>query len=278
MKRGLYALIFLLSSSIGFGTSVFLQETWIEQRGREQFRDTLVWKERNLEGRSGSNQYVEFLTPISTKDRKEDTTWKGYSFLMGTNSNLEKNPNLYLGSSFGYFRGRERENSHDRKEKTRTYGINAELAYIKDKQLALLGIGGSEMRHTPKETRRYREKEAHIFGEIGKIYGGNERDYFYPFLASSIQKIEGEKIVPGSELGFRYTRYWTDTLSGKFQVGYRREWIERKRENRYRNQWDFLLGLSYRYYEDLEVQLQYRGNIYQKAYQDSISLGFSHNF
>ncbi|KID49734.1 hypothetical protein C095_02875 [Fusobacterium necrophorum subsp. funduliforme B35] len=90
MKRGLYALIFLLSSSIGFGTSVFLQETWIEQRGREQFRDTLVWKERNLEGRSGSNQYVEFLTPISTKDRKEDTTWKGYSFLMGTNSNLEK--------------------------------------------------------------------------------------------------------------------------------------------------------------------------------------------
>lgn len=40
----------------------------------------------------------------------------------------------------------------------------------------------------------------------------------------------------------------------------------------------FLLGLSYRYYEDLEVQLQYRGNIYQKAYQDSISLGFSHNF
>ncbi|HEY4533670.1 MAG TPA: hypothetical protein VIG61_05885 [Fusobacterium sp.] len=278
MKRGLYALVFVLSSSFGYGTSVFLQESWIEQRGREQFRDTLIWKERNLEGRSGTNQYVEFSTPVSTKDRKEDSTWKGYSFLMGTNSNLEKNPNLYVGTSFGYFRGRERENFDNVKDKTRTYGANAELAYIKNKRLALLGIGASEMRHTRKETSRYREKEAHIFGEIGKMYIRNEKNYFYPFFASSIQKIEGEKIIPGSELGFRYTGYWTERLSGKFQVGYRREWMERKREKRYQNQWDFLVGLSYRYYEDLEIQLQYRGKMYQKAYQNFISLGFSHNF
>src|SRR3712207_1356830 len=112
MKRGLYALAFVLSSSMLYGTSVFLQETWIEQRGREQFRDTLVWKERNLEGRSGSNQYVEFSRAIATKDRKEDSSWKGHSFLMGTNSNLEKNPNFYVGTSFGYFRGREKDRSN----------------------------------------------------------------------------------------------------------------------------------------------------------------------
>ena len=47
MKRGLYALLFLLASSIGYGTSVFLQESWIEQRGKEQFRDTIIWRERS---------------------------------------------------------------------------------------------------------------------------------------------------------------------------------------------------------------------------------------
>jgi len=278
MKRGLYALAFVLSSSMLYGTSVFLQETWIEQRGREQFRDTLVWKERNLEGRSGSNQYVEFSRAIATKDRKEDSSWKGHSFLMGTNSNLEKNPNFYVGTSFGYFRGREKDRSNSGNDKTRVYGVNAEFAHIQNRYLALLGLGLTEMRHTPKESKRYREKEAHIFGEIGKLYSWNERDYIYPFAASSIQKIEREKLLPSSELGLRYTRYWTEKLSTKVQAAYRREWTQRKKENRYQNYGDFLVALSYRYYEDLEIQLQYRGNIYQKAYQDSISLGFSHNF
>lgn len=143
-----------------------------------------------------------------------------------------------MGSSFGYFRGRERENSHDRKEKTRTYGINAELAYIKDKQLALLGIGVRKCVILQRK-RADTEKRKHIFLEKSEKYMEGMKETISILFCFFYTKIEGEKIVPGSELGFRYTGYWTDTLSGKFQVGYRREWIERKRENRYRNQWDF---------------------------------------
>ncbi len=278
MKRGLYALLFLLASSIGYGTSVFLQESWIEQRGKEQFRDTIIWRERSLEGQSGSNQYVEFARTTATKDRKENNHWNGHSFFMGTNSNLEKNPNIYLGTSFGFFRGREKSHSYNWNEKTRTYGINAEMAHIKDKNLSLLGLGFTEMRHSPNIDKRYREKEIHIFGELGRLYSYDQIHYLYPFIAFSTQKIEGERVVPSSEVGFRYTRYWTEKLSSKFQTSYGREWTKRRMEERYQNQFNFLMGLSYRYYEDLEIQLQYRGKMYKEAYQDFISLGFSHNF
>lgn len=270
------------TSSLAFSNSVFLEENRIEQRGREQFRDILLWKEKNMLGKSGSNQYVDFFTSILAKEMRAEEgvekKLKEQGILIGTNSNLVKYPDIYLGVSMGYFKGEEKIKDSDEVDRLRNYGMNAELAYMKNRYLLLGGVGYSELRHIFSDTNRYREREGHVFTELGRLFSLSEKDHVYPFVGAFFQKIEGQREIPANDLGLSYTRLWNEKWSTKLQTQYRHEWKSRRQEIDYKNSIGFLAALSYWYYEDLEIRLQYRGSIYHKVYQDALSLGFSHKF
>lgn len=276
MKQRILCISLFLVSSLAFSDSIFLRENRIEERGREQFRDTLLWKEKNREGRSGSRQYIDFLTILSAEEAKKKSNGQGV--LIGTNSNLVKYPNLYLGVSMGYFKGKEKRKGMDGKDRLRNYGVNAELAYIGNRYLFLGGLGYTEFRHTPGNTKRYRKREGHIFTEVGRVIPLSEKDYLYPFVGGAVQKIEGEREIPANDVGVSYTRLWNEKWATKLQTQYSHEWKSRRQERNDRNRIDFLVALSYWWYEDLETRLQYRGIVQHDMYQDALSLGFSHTF
>lgn len=282
MKKRIFAISFLFLSSLAFASSVSLEAQRIEERGREQFRDTLLWKEKALEGRSGSNQYVEYFTSLSSKEKEKgeegERKLREQGILLGTNSNLLKYPDVYLGVSMGYSRGEEQENNSSKKDQIRNYGANAEFAYLKNHYLLLGGLGYTELRHTPNFEQRFRERERHIFTEFGRFFPLSENDFLYSFAGLSFQKVEGQREIPSNDIGLVYTHFWNNKWNSKIQLQHHHEWKERREENNGRNRFDFLVALSYRYYEDLEIQLQYRGKQYHKQYKDAVSLGVSHNF
>lgn len=282
MKASIIGITLLISSSLALADTVFLESDRIEARGREQFRDTLLWKEKNREGRSGSNQYVDFFQSTFSREKvseeEGDYKIKGPGILLGTNSNLLKYPDIYLGVSMGYFRGKEKQDGSEEQERLRNYGVNAEVAYIKNRYMLLGGVGYTELRHSPKEYKRYREREGRLFTEFGKLIPLSEKDYIYPYLGASFQKVEGRREIPANDIGVSYTRFWNEKWSTKLQAQYNHEWKPRRVEHNYRDAAQLLAAVSYQWYEDLEVRLQYRANIHKKVYQDTLSLGFSHNF
>lgn len=273
MKRIILLAGFLCISSLGWAKDSLIQNDVVRERGREQFRDSLLSQERQTEGLSGSNQYVDFFRP-----RREGGEYKlsGHGLLLGTNSNLLSHPELYLGTSLGYFRGRERKRETEENEKERFYEVNAEMAYLKNKILVLAGLGYSEMRNTPAQAKRYREKEGHLFLEFGKLYSFTENQYLYSYLGGEISKYEREIEKPKADLGLRYTWYFREKFSLQMNASYTKQWkMEEKKE---REHSDLSAKLAYRWYEDLEVYLQHRHRWQKKERQVMTALGFSHYF
>lgn len=274
MKKTVVIFYLFLFSSFSFANSFSVEDRSMEIRGREQFRDTLIWKEKNREGQSGSNQYID----VFHSSYHKQTKGKGQGVLWGTNSNLLRYPDIYLGVSFGYFRGKELAKDHEKKDKLRNYGVNAEIGYIKHRYLLLGGIGYTELRHTRNFEKRFREKEGHFFTEFGRLIPLSEKDYVYPFVGFSAQKIERESELPKNDVGLLYTRVWNDAWSSKIQGQYFYDWKSREKREKKDHYFGFLVSLSYRIYEDLEAQIQYRGKFQHERYEKTISLGFSHNF
>ena len=110
MKKYL-GIIFLLSSSLllaqeNFNNMGEIHSKILSNRGKEQFRKNIIFKKFGRAGYSNSNQYLEYIGELENSydnsSSKYDVKTKG--FMMGTNSNLISNPDIYVGVSVGYLK------------------------------------------------------------------------------------------------------------------------------------------------------------------------------
>lgn len=163
----------------------------ITDRGRSQFRESVMFKKMDRRGYSGSSQYIEGIGKIKSSYDKDDNNTdydaKIKGFLMATNSTFLSNPDFMTGMSFGYIRSRaEFDDQDDSSQKIRTYGLNTYLAYNKENWLFIGRAGYDESKNILKTTNIsnivYRTKNYSLGAEGGYFFELGEKSLLYPYL------------------------------------------------------------------------------------------------
>lgn len=295
MKKGLLLLLLLCF------TSAFASENQNNigtihgklnlYRGEEQFRTNVIFKDLELNGMSNSNQYVEYIG-YGDGEYKDKTKFdKNKSFLIGTNSNLVANPNVFAGISLGHFKSSFKIDQQ--RYRVRTYGFNYFVGYNKENTLFIGKVGYDETKNV-SEGEKYRSKNYLLGAEIGHIYSLGSKTRIYPFTTINYNKYEvkSHKDVPhfinnipslGAGVNF------TSILTSKLALNSGFQWNYDLKESKYKLNRDISKKLASNYGQ-LNVQLGYfidpdflftvgyRYLLSSKYKYDFVTLGLSHNF
>ncbi|WP_286033810.1 autotransporter outer membrane beta-barrel domain-containing protein [Fusobacterium necrogenes] len=301
MKKYL-GMIFLLSFSLLIAQENFnnlgeIHSKILGNRGKEQFRESIIFKKINRNGYSNSNQYLEYIaekkSSYDNSSSKYDVKTKG--FLMGTNSNILSTPNTYIGVSLGYLKSNLSYNYED--AKVRTYGIDYYFGKNIDNWLIFGKAGYAENKNVYKNYR-YRTKDYSLGIETGYTYSLSRKTIFYPYIsldwnqyttkAHNNIKDNDDRIGSGA-LGLTYVKEFKEkflfTLSGEWDYDFSNRKSIRLNNNRKikelevgRDTGVFNVKLGYYVYPDLLLSLGYNSFWNKEYYYDMLTLTLTHNF
>lgn len=301
MKKYL-GIIFLLSSSLlvaqeNFNNMGEIHSKILGNRGKEQFRKNIIFNKFDIAGYSNSNQYLEYLGEIENNYDKDSMKYdvKTKAFMMGTNSNLLSNPNIFIGTSLGYLKSDlEYKNEN---AKVRTYGIDYYVGKNIDNLLLIGKFGYAESKNI-YNSYKYRTKDYSLGVEGGYLYNINEKGILYPYIAFDWNqytlkghndiKDNNDRVGSGT-LGISYSQM----LNDKFLLTASSEWVydfSEREEIRLNNGEKipnlevgrdtgvFNIKLGYFIKPNFLISLGYNSFLNKNYYYDMFSITLSHNF
>lgn len=301
MKKYL-GIIFLLSSSLlvaqeNFNNMGEIHSKILGNRGKEQFRKNIIFNKFDIAGYSNSNQYLEYLGEIENNYDKDSMKYdvKTKAFMMGTNSNLLSNPNIFIGTSLGYLKSDlEYKNEN---AKVRTYGIDYYVGKNIDNLLLIGKFGYAESKNI-YNSHKYRTKDYSLGVEGGYLYNINEKGILYPYIAFDWNqytlkghndiKDNNDRVGSGT-LGISYSQM----LNDKFLLTASSEWVydfSEREEIRLNNGEKipnlevgrdtgvFNIKLGYFIKPNFLISLGYNSFLNKNYYYDMFSITLSHNF
>lgn len=301
MKKYL-GIIFLLSSSLlvaqeNFNNMGEIHSKILGNRGKEQFRKNIIFDKLDIAGYSNSNQYLEYLGEIENSYDKDSMKYdvKTKAFMMGTNSNLLSNPNIFIGTSLGYLKSNlEYKNEN---AKVRTYGIDYYVGKNIDNLLLIGKFGYAESKNI-YNSYKYRTKDYSLGVEGGYLYNINEKGILYPYIAFDWNqytlkghndiKDNNDRVGSGT-LGISYSQM----LNDKFLLTASSEWVydfSEREEIRLNNGEKipnlevgrdtgiFNIKLGYFIKPNFLISLGYNSFLNKNYYYDMFSITLSHNF
>lgn len=301
MKKYL-GIIFLLSSSLlvaqeNFNNMGEIHSKILGNRGKEQFRKNIIFNKFDIAGYSNSNQYLEYLGEIENSYDKDSMKYdvKTKAFMMGTNSNLLSNPNIFIGTSLGYLKSDlEYKNEN---AKVRTYGIDYYVGKNIDNLLLIGKFGYTESKNI-YNSYKYRTKDYSLGVEGGYLYNINEKGILYPYIAFDWNqytlkghndiKDNNDRVGSGT-LGISYSQM----LNDKFLLTASSEWVydfSEREEIRLNNEEKipnlevgrdtgvFNIKLGYFIKPNFLISLGYNSFLNKNYYYDMFSITLSHNF
>lgn len=301
MKKYL-GIIFLLSSSLlvaqeNFNNMGEIHSKILGNRGKEQFRKNIIFDKFDIAGYSNSNQYLEYLGEIENSYDKDSMKYdvKTKAFMMGTNSNLLSNPNIFIGTSLGYLKSNlEYKNEN---AKVRTYGIDYYVGKNIDNLLLIGKFGYAESKNI-YNSYKYRTKDYSLGVEGGYLYNINEKGILYPYIAFDWNqytlkghndiKDNNDRVGSGT-LGISYSQM----LNDKFLLTASSEWVydfSEREEIRLNNGEKipnlevgrdtgvFNIKLGYFIKPNFLISLGYNSFLNKNYYYDMFSITLSHNF
>lgn len=260
-------------------------------RGEEQFRTNVIFKDLELNGMSNSNQYVDYIG-YGHGEYKDNAKYdKTKSFLIGTNSNLVANPNIFAGISLGHFKSSFKIDGQ--MYKVRTYGFNYFVGYNKENTLFIGKLGYDESKNVVNG-EKYRDKNYFLGGEVGHIYTIEKKTKIYPFATFNINKYEVKahqqvpnffNIVPSLGAGVNFT----SILGNRILINSGLQWNYDLKEQKYKlsenvskklanNYGQFNVQLGYFIDSDFLFTIGYRYLVSSKYKYDFVTFGLSHNF
>ncbi len=301
MKKYL-GIIFLLSSSLlmaqeNFNNMGEIHSKILSNRGKEQFRENVIFKKFNRAGYSNSNQYLEYIGEIENSydnsPMEYDVKTKG--FMMGTNSNLLSDPNIFIGTSLGYLKSNLKYKNED--AKVRTYGIDYYVGKNIGNLLLIGKFGYTESKNIYRDFK-YRSKDYSLGVEGGYIYPLGEKSLLYPYISLDWNQYtikghgdikDNDDKVGSSALGVTYTQEFNNqfllTLSGEWNYDFSsREDIRLNNREKIsglevgRDTGVFNAKLGYFIKPNFLVSLGYRSFWNRDYYYDMFSFTLSHNF
>ncbi|WP_175613209.1 autotransporter outer membrane beta-barrel domain-containing protein [Fusobacterium mortiferum] len=301
MKKYL-GIIFLLSSSLllaqeNFNNMGEIHSKILSNRGKEQFRKNIIFKKFGRAGYSNSNQYLEYIGELENSydnsSSKYDVKTKG--FMMGTNSNLISNTDIYVGVSVGYLKSKM--NYSDEDARVRTYGIDYYVGKNIDNWLIIGKAGYTESKNS-YETYRYRTKDYSLGAEGGYMYSLGEKAIIYPYISLDWNQYtmkahnnikDNDDRVGSGALGVTYAQEFREkfllTASGEWNYDFpNRESIRLNNGEKIkglevgRDAGIFNIKLGYYLDPDFLVSLGYSSFWNREYYYDMFSLTLSHNF
>ncbi|RGY67094.1 autotransporter outer membrane beta-barrel domain-containing protein [Fusobacterium ulcerans] len=311
--KKLLPLVFAAISVSSFGGTHDLQTNLSEingkiitDRGRSQFRESVMFKKMDRRGYSGSSQYIEGIGKIKSSydkyDNNTDYDAKIKGFLMATNSTFLSNPDFMTGMSFGYIRSRaEFDDQDDSSQKIRTYGLNTYLAYNKENWLFIGRAGYDESKNILKTTNIsnivYRTKNYSLGAEGGYFFELGEKSLLYPYLGVGWNQYttkghdgistSNDRVGSGN-VGLMYSKEMGDKFLFTGNAEWSYEFADRKKFitdsgkikalEVSRDTGMFSLGLGYYIDPDFLVNVKYQGYVNKNYYYDMVILSFIHNF
>lgn len=294
--------IFLLSSTLllaqeNFNNMGEIHSKILSNRGKEQFRKNIVFKKFQRNGYSGSNQYLEYIGELKNQYDDGVSTYdvKTTGFMMGTNSNLLSNPDVYVGVGFGYLKSKLDYSDED--SKVRTYGIDYYVGKNIDNWLFIGKAGYSESKNS-YESYRYRTKDYSLGVEGGYMYPLGEKSLIYPYLAFDWNQYtmkahnnikNNEDRVGSGAIGIMYAqelgKKFLLTTSGEWNYDFsEREELRLNDEHKIkglevsRDTGVFNVKLGYYVDPDFLVSVGYSSFLNKEYYYDMFTLTLSHNF
>lgn len=311
-KRILSVLLFSAISLCAMGGTEELQTNISEingriitQRGKEQFRDSIIFKKMDRRGYSGSSQYLEGIGELESDydgDRSSDYSSKTKGFLTGTNSTFLAYPNLITGVSMGYVKSKvDYDDAGNSSQKVRTYGVNAYLAYNYNNWLFIGQVGYDESKNILKSegilNTRYRTKNYSLGAEAGYFFDIGEKSLLYPYVGLGWNQyttkghdgIEDNNDRVGSgNIGLTYSTEFMEKFMFTANAEWNYDFADRKDLRTSNDKLEIMetsrdrgiisAGLGYYLQEDFLITLKYMAFTNSNYYHDMVILGFTHNF
>lgn len=234
-------------------------------RGEEQFRSNVITKEMGLSQESNSNQYIEFMGYARGNQHPDSEFTKTKSFLIGTNSNLVKYPNVFAGISLGNLKSHFK--SGEDRYMVRSLGFNYLIGYNYNNTLLISKFGYNKSKNV-LNNNNYKTHKWIAGAELGHIHKIQENSRIYPFVEFNF-----EKNTPTSGAGVNFMT----VIKEKIQLNTTAKWgYKFKKDKRYNAELGAQLG--YFFDPDFLVTLGYRYIFARNYNYDLASIGLSHNF
>lgn len=262
--------IFLILFTL-FSINLFAAETgrsdMYTNRGLELMREANFYQLSNLSKESGSLQTVEAFLENSKKVNSK-------GILLGTVSNFVDAPSIHAGLTVAY----QRYKFKDTDEKDREYALDTYLSYRKDKYLLIGGLGYGQAKHVFKRTFSTNIELGKFTDDKTFNIFDSGRFYYYTGLDVNnwLHKKRGDVNFINYRLGISSYHYINKfRFAGNLEINKDSKKYDKNRE---KYNASFTLGLGYSIYEDLLVELKYKGTKNEKFYNNLIALSFTHTF
>lgn len=256
MKRKILIFIYLLLS-ISSVSQIFKSDMYTN-KGLELMRESNFNQILGLEKQSGSLQTFEIYT---TKNQNINS--KGV--ILGTSSNFINKPNIFLGLTVAYekYKFQERKGFRD-------YALNTLISYKLENNLIIASLGYDQGKNISK-----RENSVNL--ELGKFLSNNTYTYIGVKSFDARYKEINNIKYSNFQLGIsRYDYFNKFRLTNNIELNSDNKKYDPK--NREKLNFTFYSSLSYYIYDDLLVEIKYRGTKNSKFYSNLFSVGFSHSF
>lgn len=262
MKKILFSSFLILSVNI-----YALKSDIYGNRGLEIMRESNFNQISELDTKSGSLQTVE-----TYYEKNKNTRSTG--LLLGTASNFLATPNTYAGLTVAYQKYKLKNlNSEDRE-----YALNTYFSHRKNDYLFMAGLGYAQSKNV--------EKRAYSgVLEVGKFFKNTSSStfdkgsfYIYSGLETNKWKFRNNENTnfTNYRLGLSTYHYINKfRLNGNLEIN-----ADNKRYDNERGKYNFAFSyaVAYQIYDDLLIELKYKGIKNKKFYNNLLSLGFTHTF
>lgn len=264
MKKLLCTLSVLLSFNVLADTG---RADIATNRGLELMREANFNQITELSKESGSLQSIEYFVG----NNKEV---KSRGFLLGTVSNFVDAPNIHAGLTVSY----QKYKFKDSDTKDREYSLDTFLSYRKDNYLFIGGLGYTQSKKVNK--RAYSGNF-----EVGKFSSNQTlnlfdkgRFYYYAGIDSNKWKHKNMENIRFNNFRLGVSSYhFIDRFrfvgNLEFNADDKKYDINREKFNL-----AYSLAVGYNIYDDLLIELKYKGTKNKNFYDNLISLGFTHTF
>lgn len=258
----------LFCSFLIFSINIYSEKSVVYgNRGLELMRESNLNQISGFDKKSGSLQTFE---TYFSKNKNINSK----ALLLGTVSNFLASPNTHAGLTVTYQKYKFKNlNLEDRE-----YALNTYLSHRKNDYLFMIGMAYAQSKNVEK--RAY----SGVF-EVGKFFKSSnfnifDKEYFYLYSGLETNKwkfrnTENTKFI-NYHLGLSTYHFINKfRLNGNIEVN-----ADSKKYdfNKGRHNFAFSYAVAYQIYDDLLVELKYKGTKNKKFYNSLVSLGFTHTF
>lgn len=163
------------------------------EKGKANVRDGIIQHKKGETGRSGSNQYIEYINGKNKYESRDN--YNGYTgdvqgIVLGTTSTFKRTPDStgLVGVTFSYINSDIDYDNSSKNDETDTFNFNAYAGYEQSGYVAI-GYGGLSLGEGDKSG----DKDSGVIGiEIGKIqplFSG----VLYPYASATGMRTFGKE-------------------------------------------------------------------------------------